>query len=119
LPGHIIRNNLTGGGYFQIFTSYGQGELAWAHEAGPGSDFSGNVVALASPSGAIPNNYYPTTMEAIGLVGGAGSAYRLEAALQELALSPDSPYKAHATDGTDPGADIPAVVKATAGVDGR
>jgi len=119
LPSHIIRNNLTGGPFFQIFTSYGQGALAWGREAGPGSDFSGNVVAMASTSGAIPNNYYPATMDAIGLVGGASSAYKLEASLQDLALSADSPYKGRGTDGADPGADIAAVVKATAGVVNR
>jgi hypothetical protein len=119
LPSHIIRNNLTGGGWYPIYTAFGQGSLAWNREAGPGSDFSGNVVALASTNGAIPNNYYPASMDEIGLTGGAGSAYNPFASLQDLALSSSSPYKAHGTDGNDPGADIAAVAKATAGVVGR
>jgi Big-like domain-containing protein len=119
LPSHIVRNNLTGGGWYPIYTAYGQGALAWSREAGAGSDFSGNVVALASTNGAIPNNYYPASMDAVGLIGGAASAYNPGASLQDLTLSANSPYKARGTDGADPGADIAAVAKATAGVDGR
>ena len=117
LPDQIIRNNLTGGGGYQIYTAYGTGSLAWTREAGPGSDFSGNVVALASDwLNVIPNNFYPQTMDAIGLVGGGGSAYSGSATPDQLALSASSPYKGKATDGTDPGANISSVLSATANV---
>ena len=117
LTDHIVRNNLTGGGWYPIYTAYGQGSLAWNREAGPGSDFSGNVVALASDwLNVIPNNFYPQTMDAIGLVGGGGAALSATATPDQLALSASSPYKGKATDGTDPGANISSVLSATANV---
>ncbi|HEV8216454.1 MAG TPA: Ig-like domain-containing protein [Gemmatimonadaceae bacterium] len=120
LPQHIIRNNLTGGGSYQIFTTYGAGSLAWGREAGPGSDFSGNVVALASDwLNVIPNNYYPQSMDAIGLAGGGQSASNPQASLDDLALTGESKFRGKATDGTDPGANIAAVRAATAGVEQR
>src|SRR3954470_14750540 len=57
LPDHIIRNNLMGGGQYQIFNGV-QGLPAWTEEAGPGSVFQGNIIALFSGSG-IPNNIFP------------------------------------------------------------
>ena len=120
LPQHIIRNNLTGGGSYQIFTSYGAGSLAWDREAGPGSDFSGNVVALASDwLNVIPNNYYPQSMDAIGLAGGGQSALNPQASPDALGLTSDSKFRGKATDGTDPGANIATVRAATAGVEQR
>jgi len=117
LTDHIVRNNLTGGGYYQIYTAYGQGSLAWTREAGPGSDFSGNVVALASDwLNVVPNNFYPQSMDAIGLAGGGGAALSAGATPDQLALSASSPYKGKATDGTDPGANISSVLSATANV---
>ena len=116
LPDHLIRNNLIGGGSYQIFTSYGTGSLAWAHEAGPGSDFAGNVVALASDVNAIPNNFYPQTLNAIGLVGGGGVAYSLSATIDQLALSATSAYRGKATDGSDPGVMTSTLAAAIAGV---
>ena len=113
LPDHLIRNNLIGGGSYQIFTSYGTGSLAWAHEAGPGSDFAGNVV-VGDNGNHIPKNLYAATFDDVGLLGGAAGLSNLNAALGDLMLSATSPFKGKATDGTDPGADIAKIIAATA-----
>ena len=114
---HIVRNNLMGGGLYQLFAAgVGFGQAAWHAEAGPGSQLTGNVVALAPPAEFPAANFYPTTMADIGLVGGAASATSVDASPGDLALASSSPYKNRATDGTDPGADIAAVLAATANV---
>ncbi len=114
LPNHVVKNNLTGGGNYPLF---GSPTNAWASFAGSGSAFAGNVVALAGGNAAnYPSgNFYPATLDAIGLFGGGAAAYALVDASQ-LALSPTSPYKGKATDGTDPGANIAAILAAVAGV---
>jgi hypothetical protein len=55
------------------------------------------------PSG----NFFPLSATAVGFMDLAGGDYR---------LAPTSPVKGKATDGRDPGADISAVMTATAGV---
>ena len=113
LPDHLIRNNLLGGGGYQIFTSYGSGSLAWAHEAGPGSDFSGNVV-VGDNGNHIPKNLYTASFDDVGLLGGTASLTGINAPLGDLTLSAASPFKGKATDGADPGADIARIIAATA-----
>ncbi len=112
-PNHIVRNNLVGGGQYQVFSTYGQGQTAWDHVAGSGSQFAGNVVAMFSGP-TIANNYFPETLDAVGLVGGANAAYGAAVMLDQLSLSGLSPYRGKATDGTDPGADISALSVAAA-----
>lgn len=117
LPDHIVRNNLTGGGSYQLFTSAGQGSLAWDAVAGPGSEFVGNVVALASDwLNTIPGNFYPQSFGAIGLAGGPNVAYDVTATPDDFVLAPFGPFNGQGSDGTDPGADIAAVNTAVAGV---
>ncbi|HEV8218124.1 MAG TPA: hypothetical protein VGP95_19865 [Gemmatimonadaceae bacterium] len=116
-PEQIITNNLTGGGSYQIFTPFGAGSVAWGLVAGPRSKFAGNVVALASDwSNVIPGNYYPKSLNAIGLAGGGGAAYSATAAPADLGLGASSPYRGKGTDGKDPGANVPAILAATQGV---
>ena len=116
-PEQIITNNLTGGGSYQIFTPFGAGSIAWGLVAGPQSKFAGNVVALASDwLNVIPGNYYPKSLNAIGLVGGGGAAYSGTAAPADLSLGPSSPYRWKGTDGKDPGANVPSILAATQGV---
>ena len=67
----------------------------------------------------IPNNYYPQSMDAIGLAGGGQSALNPQASPDDLALTGESKFRGKATDGTDPGANIAAVRAATAGVEQR
>jgi hypothetical protein len=74
----------------------------------PGWVFAGNVL-IGAPSASYPTeNFFPATVNAVGFVNAAGGDYRLAAS---------SPYKGQATDGTDPGADIDAVLFWTSGVD--
>ena len=74
-------------------------------------------MALASDwLNVVPNNFYPQSMDAIGLAGGGGAALSAGATPDQLALSASSPYKGKATDGTDPGANISSVLSATANV---
>jgi len=116
-PEQIITNNLTGGGSYQIFTSFGAGSVAWGLVAGPQSRFAGNVVALASDwQNVIPGNYYPKSLNAIGLAGGGGAAYSGTASPADLSLGPSSPYRSKGTDGKDPGANVPSILSATQGV---
>ena len=116
-PEQIITNNLTGGGSYQIFTPFGAGSIAWGLVAGPQSKFAGNVVALASDwLNVIPGNYYPKSLNAIGLAGGGGAAYSGTAAPADLSLGPSSPYRWKGTDGKDPGANVPSILAATQGV---
>jgi hypothetical protein len=116
-PNQIIRNNLVGGPNFPIFSPLGQGTLAWNSAAGPGSVFAGNAVAYASDwLNAIPNNCYPQSFDAIGLVGGGASATSTSATLNSLALTSTSMCHNKGTDGTDPGANVNAIAAAIAGV---
>lgn len=117
LPNHIVKNNLVGGGQYQLFTTYGQGQIAWDHAGGPGSVFAGNVVAQFSGGTMVPGNYaVGMPWEWLGLVGGANPGWSPTATLNDLAFQPWSGYAKKGTDGRDPGADIPAVKAATDGV---
>ncbi len=113
LTNHVVRNNLSGGGNYPMVVSPGAG---WPSVAGTGSDFSGNVMALGAYFGSTfpAGNMYPTSMDAIGLVGGGSAAYSVSVAPSALGLASGSPYKGKATDGTDPGANISVVLSATA-----
>jgi hypothetical protein len=74
----------------------------------PGWRFGGNVV-IGAPAASYPaGNFYPANQAAVGFVDAAGGDYHLAAS---------SPYKGKATDGTDPGADIDAILSWTNGVD--
>lgn len=115
-PDLLIKNNLTGGGQYQIFSSQGSGTAAVNFASGPGSAFAGNVVALADPAGSPTGNFYPATLTAIGLTGGATAAYSVSATLTDLSLASSSPFKGKGTDGKDPGANATIVQSATAGV---
>lgn len=118
-PNLKLKNNLWGSGNPQI-TGHG---LIGGHDAivaisGPGSEFLGNVVKILDPSfyTGLPGNYFPLNYSDLGLVGGAGVVDSYIASLSDMGLSGSSAYKNVATDGKDPGADIAAVIAATAGV---
>jgi len=116
LPNHIVRDNLVGGGQYQLFTPWGQGMTAWEHAAGPGSLFAGNVVAAFVGGQMIPGNLATGSLADLGLVGGPGAATSAGATVDDLALQWWSGYAKKATDGTDPGANIAAIKAATANV---
>lgn len=112
-----IRNNILGGGSYPLFISPGP---TWADIADVNSLFDGNVfvaaAAYAASFGMPVGNFYPASNDDIGFVGGGSAATDVNALLDSLKLSNTSAYKAAATDGTDPGADIDAVKVATDGV---
>src|SRR5436190_18666806 len=116
IPNHIVRNNLTGGGSYPLFVTPGK----WTDVAGPGSVFAGNVAAGpdAAYYGSIfaftGENFYPTSLDAIGPVGGGSAAYNVGASPTMLGLTSSTPYKGKATDGTDPGANIATLMAAIA-----
>jgi hypothetical protein len=77
------------------------------------SSFAGNVIVTQAESKANrwpSGNQFASDWNAVGFVnfnGGDGGDYRLSAG---------SPYKATATDGTDPGANVGAVMSVVAQV---
>ncbi|MCU1304274.1 MAG: hypothetical protein JWQ87_4558 [Candidatus Sulfotelmatobacter sp.] len=75
------------------------------------SNFSTNVI-IGAPAGPWPpNNFFPASAAAVKFVnynGGKNGDYRLQ---------PSSPYRGKGTDGKDLGADVNAILGATAGVD--
>ena len=76
----------------------------------PGYLFVGNVV-IGGGENRVAGNAYPATAADVGFVSyndGDGGDYHLTA---------NSAYKAYGTDGKAPGADVDAVLGATAGVD--
>jgi hypothetical protein len=67
--------------------------------------FVGNVVITKDGTGYPTGNFFPVSRADVGFVSAT-----------DLRLAATSKYKGKATDGRDPGADIDAVMKATAGV---
>jgi hypothetical protein len=114
IVGQRIANNLSGGGRYPLYV--GPPRYTWASIAGPGTTFTGNVMAFADASAFPSGNLYPASYAALGLVGGASAATDINASLDALALAPTSPLKGRASDRKDPGADIAVVKSATAGV---
>lgn len=106
LPGLIVKDNVFGGGSYQVFSSYGQGATAWSKYSDANSAMLGNVVVGATVA-LPPGNFKPVSSAAAGFVQPDGS---------NLQLSSGSSYHLKATDGTDPGADVGAVLQATSGV---
>jgi hypothetical protein len=104
-----FHNNLTTRGEYGVFGSdKGEGLDAITFYAAPGFKFERNVLIGPDDGAVYPaNNSFPATIANVGFVNYSGGNYRLAAG---------SPYKKTATDGTDPGADIGAVEKATQGV---
>ncbi len=115
----VIKNNIFGGGQYQMFcASLGvSGAAAWDAEAGPGCVFLGNVIALMGESPPA-GNWNPGSFGDIGFVGGSGAPYSVTASLADLGLTPSSSYNNQGTDGTDPGADVLSVAGAVSGVGG-
>jgi hypothetical protein len=116
LPHHVVRNNLVGGGQYQLFTPYGQGDVAWSRAGGPGSVFAGNVVAAFNGGTMVAGNHGPGSLNDLGLVGGAAAATSPTATIDDLGLMSSSGYAKKGTDGKNPGADLAAVKAAIANV---
>ena len=84
----------------------GEGSVALNTYA-PGGTFAGNAI-IGALAGSYPaGNFFPTSLTATGFANPGGYDWTLTSA---------SPLKSKGTDGTDPGADIPAVEATTQGV---
>ena len=104
----VFRNNIMSHGQYGFFGSgAGAGTAALNYYAAPGWVFQGNVLFGVTASQYPTGNSYPATSDLIGFVDFAGGNYR---------LATTSPYAKHATDGTDPGADIDTIERLTQGV---
>ena len=85
----------------------GEGSVALNTYA-PGGTFAGNAI-IGALAGSYPaGNFFPTSLTATGFANPGGYDWTLTSA---------SPLKSKGTDGTDPGADIPAVEATTQGVE--
>jgi hypothetical protein len=111
LTRHIVKNNLVGGGQYQLFTSAGQGQTAWNTAGDTASRFLNNAVANFSGGTMVAGNF-AGTFAAFGIA----NPYSATATLDDFVLPASSVLKGKATDGRDVGADIAAVKAATAGV---
>ena len=103
MPGLSIRDNILGNGDYNVYSAVGQGTAAIVAYAGTENAFKGNVVvkpwSVSYPSG----NYMTADLSAVGFAAWPSSPQ----------LGGGSPYQGRATDGTDPGANVQAVVAAT------
>ena len=101
----VFRDNIVTRGQYGVFgQDAGEGKEALGAHAEPGWIFSGNII-IGAPMAQYPaNNFFPRSVAEVGFVNAAAGDLHLAAA---------SPFKRHATDGRDPGADIDAVLAAT------
>jgi hypothetical protein len=109
LSGFVFTNNLTRGETYGIICSGGQGSAGLA-AAAPGYSFLKNALSNVS-SGSYPaNNFYPddATWEA------QFTTYAVDGVGANFAIANGSAYQNAGTDGADIGADIGAVLFATA-----
>ncbi|MEO7455186.1 MAG: hypothetical protein ABIY52_02925 [Gemmatimonadaceae bacterium] len=100
-----IRDNVIGGGQYGVKGDSRGGGTPTLTEYMPDGTFLGNVVTLGSAAGYPSGNLYPTSLSAIGFANVAAFDVRLAAG---------SAYRGKGTDGRDPGADVAAVLSATA-----
>lgn len=106
-PRLIFANNIIPmNGYGMLGTGTPQGFPTFAVYC-PDIVLAGNVLAGGPASKYPPNNYFPPDLASVGFVDLNADDYR---------LSPSSPYRKAGTDGKDAGADVNAVLAATAGV---
>lgn len=106
LPRFIVKDNIIGGGSYQLFSPYGSGASAWQLYAGAGSVFLGNVIVGGTDITMPAGNSTVASAAAVGF-----TQYPTDAHLRT-----DSPFYHKGSDGTNPGADVTSVNQATAGV---
>ncbi|MBX4189037.1 hypothetical protein KW785_00395 [Candidatus Parcubacteria bacterium] len=107
----IFQDNVIGDGYYGITNAVGSGIKGLDSATNKSWTFDHNVFLLSKndqdSTWLFPypaNNSYPVTLADIGFVSST-----------DFHLSSNSPYKGKASDGSDPGADIDAVLYATRG----
>ncbi|MGH9433826.1 MAG: hypothetical protein ACRD3T_20035, partial [Terriglobia bacterium] len=105
--GFIFTNNICFHGKYGFFGGgTGDGNAALAQYF-PGAVFKGNVIVGGASNLYPEGNFFPVSMRAVRFKNLKEG---------ELSLLPNSPYAHTSTDGKPAGADIRAVLAATAGV---
>jgi hypothetical protein len=100
MSGFVFTNNIVPDNSWAVFgdnSSPGNASIATYF---PGGIFLKGIFAGSNPAVYPPNNYYPSSMSAVGFVDLAGGNYHLSAT---------SPYRNGATDGTDVGCNVDAI----------
>ena len=97
----VFTNNIASYNQYGIFGDYGVGLGMLAINAYfPGSSFARNAIVGGSASAFPADNYYPSTLSAVGFIDMAGKNY---------ALASGTPYVRAGTDGKDVGVDFTAM----------
>jgi len=103
----VFTNNIVSNNQYGVFGDYGVGIGTTAISAYfPGSSFARNAIVGGLASNFPDNNYFPSSLAAVGFVDRANHNY---------ALAPGTPYVRAGTDGKDVGVDFTAMAAATAG----
>ena len=106
----VFTNNIVSNNQYGVFGDYGVGIGTTAISAYfPGSSFARNAIVGGLASNFPDNNYFPSSLAAVGFVDRANHNY---------ALAPGTPYVRAGTDGKDVGVDFTAMAAATAGSPG-
>ncbi len=105
--GFVYRSNITNKGTYGFFGS-GSGEgIAALNTYFPGYHFLRNIVIGGLASAYPRDNFFPSSVDAVEFRDPVNGDYRLAAS---------SRYRNTGADGRDPGADLDALLRATAGV---
>ena len=103
----VFTNNIVSNNQYGVFGDYGVGIGTTAISAYfPGSSFARNAIVGGLASNFPDNNYFPSSLAAVGFVDRANYNY---------VLAPGTPYVRAGTDGKDVGVDFTAMAAATAG----
>lgn len=107
IPRLVIRDNISGGGAYGVVGDGALGLNAMTTYF-PDGTLTGNVIIMADPGTPYPaGNFFPHQTSDVGFSDFAGGDY---------SLGTLSPFKAKASDGTDPGANFLAMQTKTTGV---
>jgi len=105
--GFVYRSNITNKGNYGFFGgNVGEGIVA-LNRYFPGYQFLRNIIIGGLASAYPRDNSFPASVDAVGFRDPVNADYRLAAS---------SRYRNTGTDGRDPGADLEALLTATAGV---
>ena len=107
IPGLTVRDNIFGGGDYNVFSSVGQGADALRQYGGMGSTFEGNLIVRPAGVRYPQGNATVGSVADVGFVNPRGGDYR---------LGPASPYRRSISIRGPAGADLDRIEQATKGV---
>ncbi len=93
-PGFVFRNNIVVQNDYGVIGDGTRPGTQTLQAYFPGATFRRNVLVGAEAAAYPGDNFFPPTLAHVGFVGGSPPSYR---------LSPTSPYRGAATDGSDVG----------------